>query len=86
MNTVNQIGWLNDANKTRDAIICVNGRNVLANQDSVGWTAKGNAVYVWYCFGLANEWNESNPLRFEAKTLKGLMSKLEKHPYKLVKR
>jgi hypothetical protein len=87
MNTVTHEGYINAANTSTDAILCVNGKYVSAYTRCIGYKAPRyeTPVKVWQCSGLANEWNESNRLTFEAKTLKGLISKLAKHPYKLVK-
>jgi len=86
MNTVVHTGWLNNSNKTRDAILCVNGNYIIANPLEVGRKAPlyEKAIVVWYCQA-SNEWNRSATETFEAKTLKALIGTLEKHPYSLVK-
>lgn len=33
---------------------------------------------------LANAWNRSNPIPFQAKTIKGLIGKIKRHKYNLV--
>jgi hypothetical protein len=38
-----------------------------------------------YSAVLANDWNMSNPLTFQAKTVKGLVGKIKRHRYNLVK-
>lgn len=87
MNTVQHVGFINDADKERGAILEVNGKRASAHRHCLGYKAPQyeKPILVWECY-LANDWNESNPLRFEAKTIKALVGKLEKHPYRLVKR
>ena len=62
--------------------LTVNGKRAAIGKGFLGKYRGFNPVYE-YAVTLANDWNMSAPIHFHAKTLKSLMSKIRKHPYRL---
>lgn len=70
--------------KNRYGRMYVNGQAIGIGLVFQGYDARNRQVYH-YSVILANDFNMSNRIHFHARTIKGLMSKIERHKHTLVK-
>lgn len=69
--------------RNRMAAINVNRKSVGIIFETV-YKDNGFDTKTEYSCRVANDWNMSNPITFQAKTPKGLVGKLKRHKYNLV--
>jgi len=68
---------------SRACTIQVNSNPVIVNFIQVYKNANDFNGKIGYSCQVVNDWNISNPLTFQASTVKGLMGKLKRHKYNL---
>lgn len=81
MNTVTD--WQYDK-KSNLGYITINSRQFALYRECVGYRADLTRPVFQYFVRVANDWNMSNIFKIESAQVRGLISKIEKHPYKLV--
>ena len=73
--------------KSRQGAIEINGLNQWVGifPAELSWDEKNCKPRMGYGVRVANDWNMSNVFWLKARTITQLISKIEKHQYKLVK-
>ena len=68
------------------AYITINGKRFGLWQETIGYRDEQQTrpITRWFV-QVSNDWNMSNRFEIESAQIRGLISKIEKHPYKLVK-
>ena len=82
MNTVTD--WQYDK-KSNLGHITINNRRFNLWRKRIGYRKNLTTPIYHYFVQVANDWNMSNVFKIESAQVRGLISKIEKHPYKLVK-
>lgn len=70
--------------KNRQAAIILNGKQVGVGYDSK-LAKNGFDMVTWFIVNLSNIHNQSASVVFEARTLKGLVGKINRYKFELVK-
>lgn len=65
-------------------VLEINRKRYGVNNRTVGYRGPQAKPILEYFIQAANDWNPSNRIEISARTLKGLLSKIKKHKYKLV--
>jgi hypothetical protein len=64
--------------------ITINNRQFALYRECVGYRKNLTTPIYHYFVQVANDWNMSNRFTIESAQMRGLISKIEKHSYKLV--
>lgn len=81
MNTVTD--WHYDKNL---GYIEIDNKRFSLYRKCIGYRGKNHETPInRYFVRVANDWNQSNVFEIESAQIRGLISKIQKHPYRLVK-